>query len=87
MKKLISIMLSVLIIVSCFTVLPIVNATSFNVIEHHDNYEVRTNNDWEYSISFTKNTIVLDKYIGNDTIVTLPATVDDCPVYDLEKNI
>ena len=70
MKKIICIILSVLILTSVFAVVPL-SASA---------YIEKANDDFEYFIDEEENYVIITAYLGDDSEVVIPETLDDFPV-------
>lgn len=74
-RKVLSVIMAILmmsVIITPFTA----NATRTSIEQVGENITNVTSDGWEYTIDDTYNGISINKYVGNDTTVTLPVQIN-----------
>lgn len=79
MKKIISIVLAVLMMVSVFTVMPLTANAAYEKYEH------RQTDEFEYVLYKDENTVEIYQYIGNKSEVVIPDELDGSPVTKISR--
>ena len=73
MKKFISVILSVIMLAGVFAVMPL------TAYARYDDYEQKKNDEYEYLLN-KDGTVEVYSYLGKDSEVVIPDTIEDCPV-------